>query len=491
MIENNIIFYLNEKKVKIRVKPSETVLNILHKLGYLGAKESCNEGDCGSCTIAINNLGKIGEYKAITSCIIPATKMHKRHVITIEGLGTPVDTHPIQQIIFDNHATQCGFCTPGIIMSLFSKLTEKKIVTSESLKKSLEGNLCRCTGYQHIIEASEEILENVNNATLNSDNILPSFCKNIQRKLNEIPDKIEQIENPIDDVINIQSYTLLYSIDELKEKIQKLNSKNYKIISGASDLFVEKNIQKKYYSHYFDVSRIPEMLGIKLIGETIEIGASEPIEKIIGSDIIKTHISSLNKAIFWMSSRQIRNVATLAGNIGNASPIGDASSALVGLDASLLLISPKAERIVKLENYFQGYKSTILAEDEFIAKIIIPIQKENRFYNFIKTSKRKNMDISTVNSFCSMKVDSKGKIIDIRLVYGGVSVFPQLAKNAIAEIKNHNIYNLDYDRIEVLLKKDFMPISDVRASNEYRNLLIRNHLIKHIATYKMEFNNEK
>jgi len=491
MTENIIIFYVNEKRVKLKVKPSETVLTILHKLGYLGTKESCGEGDCGSCTIAINNMDKIGEYKAVTSCILPATKLHKRHIITVEGLGKPDDTHQIQQIIFDNHATQCGFCTPGIIMSLFSKLTEKTEVSIDTLKKSLEGNICRCTGYQHIIEASEEIIKNVNNSVIDSENILPKYCKNIQEKLAEIPENIDQVENPIDEVINIKSYSLLYSIDELKKKLSQLSNQDYKITSGATDLFVEKNIQKKYHDHYIDISRIKDFSGIEIIENAIEIGANEPIENLLHNDLIKSKIPSLNKAIFWMSSRQIRNVATLAGNIGNASPIGDASSALVGLDASLLLISPTQERTVKLEDYFKGYKSTILEKNEVIAKIIIPIEQLNTFYNFIKTTKRKNLDISTVNSFCKMNVDSDGKIIDIRLVYGGVAVYPQLANNAITELINSNINELDFAKIGTLLMDDFKPISDVRASNDYRNLLIKNHLIKHIAIYKMELKNEK
>ena len=484
MLENKIVFYLNEKLVKMKVKPSESIWDVLQRKELFGTKKSCGEGDCGSCTIAINDRDKKGVYKAITSCITPATKMHKRHIITIEGLGNPEDTHTIQQIIFDNHATQCGFCTPGIIMSLFSNLSENKVVTLNSLNKSLEGNLCRCTGYKHIIKANEDIIDMVNTKRLNSDNLLPNFCQDILDKIENIPDKIEQIETEIEDATDINSYHLFSDTQELTEKMDSYQ--DFKIVSGATDIFVEKNVRKKYYKNYFDISRIKELKGIEFKDDNIVIGATETLENVMNNELVKKYIPSINKSLFWMASRQIRNIASLAGNIGNASPIGDASSILVGLDAVVELLSSAGKRQVKLEKYFLDYKKTVLKANEIISKIIVPIQKQDEFYDFIKTTKRKNLDISTVNSFCRLKIDNEGIIKDIKLVYGGVYVYPKLAENTIPELLNKNISNLDFDKIAELLHKDFTPISDVRASNKYRNLLIKNHLIKHLENYKNE-----
>lgn len=475
--DNEIRFFLNDRAIQHVVSPTESALDIIRSLGATGTKEVCSEGDCGACTVALG-VPENGcwHYRAITSCIMPASQLHGRHVITVEGLGSPDMLHPIQQTLYDHHATQCGFCTPGFVMSIFCYLLNDPTPCLPRFRKALEGNLCRCTGYQHIIQAGDSLLKALLDGSLTQDALIPQYCASLWPLLEAVPENPQKIKRD-ERMLPVRCYHLCTSLDAALKQLTAQNDDT--VICGASDLWVEANVARRFAGGYIDVQRIPELHKLAVEGDELHIGAAVTLEQLHKNPIIQKSFPLLHAAINEMASLQIRNVATLAGNIANASPVADGACALLALNARLELTSLSGTRTIALAEYYTGYKQTQLRSDELISTILLPM-KPHSFQSFIKTAKRHNVDISAVASACCINHDEKGQCSSVTLALGGVKEYPALAHATMEFLSRMHIDEQLIDKAMCILQNEFTPISDVRGTAHYRSLLIANHLRKHL-----------
>ncbi len=476
-----IHFYLNEREMDLTISPDLSALQLIREhAGLSGTKESCSEGDCGACTIAVGKweYDKF-VYRAFNSCIMPAVKMHGMHVVTVEGLGTPVNMHPIQKAMLDAHGTQCGYCTPGFIMSLFCVFSLNSDPDMEEVKASLEGNLCRCTGYEAIFKAVEQI-RNWRNSN-SEHHFYPTHFLPIHEKLHTFEKVIEFVQVNGNNIDTVKEYVVPKSMKDLFEVLANMkDSKSYRIIAGATDLLVDANIKGQWYPVYIDISTIPELKILKDDPKNIWICAAVTQSEVIESSLIWEKSPILAKAVSKMGSKQTRNAATLVGNIANASPIADGATALLGLGAYVELMSEGKQRSILLEQFYKGYKATDLQPGEIIGCVLVPHQKG--FCSFEKTAKRIAVDISTVNSLLNIRIEND-LVQYARIAFGGIAPYPILANQTMEFLVGKKITESVINEAAEIAMQEFKPIGDVRGSMEYRQLLIRNHIRKHLNKY--------
>ncbi len=475
----HISFWLNGKLQGLCVPPGMTVLEMLNdKLALSGTKSSCNEGDCGACTVIIGQKkDAIVQYNAVNSCIYPAYRLNGKHLITVEGISAKSALHPIQTALLDEHGTQCGFCTPGFVMSMLGLFLNQKNPSDEEILAALEGNLCRCTGYDSIFKAAKL----ANDKLKKNEDLLPARLRKVEIQMKEqIPpvcfDEIDNMEG-----WETKTCFLPKSLSELWDNIGVCKQTGHcKLIAGGTDLMVQANIQHIHYTHLIDLGNIKELHGIKLEKGEINIGANVTMTQLLKSEIIQKYLPVLIKALNQMASTQIRNSATLAGNIANASPVADGATTLLALEAKVILASKNNERTVKLANFYHGYKKTVLKSDEIIKAFTISIPAEtNVFMSFIKSAKRKAVDISGVVSMLVIEYKN-GTITKAVLSFGGVAPYPALATKTMAFLSKKKLEDSWFKNAGETAMREFKPISDIRGGEEYRSLLIKNHVIKHL-----------
>jgi xanthine dehydrogenase small subunit len=444
-----------------------TALRFLREYcGLTGTKEGCGEGDCGACTIAVGERkdGRV-VYRAVNSCLYPAARLHGKHVVTIEGLVSGDTLHPIQRAVLDHHATQCGFCTPGVIMSLFCLFSERSKPTDAEIKDALEGNLCRCTGYESILDAARSV----------KGLGIPAHLQEAARLLEKLPMRADSTgAMPGDWPMN--EYHLPGSFEKLFEALDAVgNGHECKIVSGGTDLIVAVNVLGKRFNRVFDISGIPGLSEIRRSDGHVSVGALVTFADLLEDGEVKAYLPALHAAAS-MGSAQIRNVATLAGNVANASPVADGSVALLALGARLILRSASGSRTVPLDQFFLGYKKTALGEREIIETIEIPLMWTHS--SFVKSSKRESVDIASVSSAVALKIEG-GRIALVRVSLGGVAPFPVLAEKAAAVLIGKTPSESVFADAGRAAMAEVTPISDVRGSAEYRKLLVRNQMLVH------------
>lgn len=466
---NRISFYLNGRFQEIDIAPGISTMDLVTKQLHLyGTKCSCNEGDCGACTVVIAECreGSI-VYEAITSCIYPAAKLHGKHLITVEGLGTPKELHPIQKALLDHHGTQCGYCTPGFVMSLFACLASVSHPDQESILAALEGNLCRCTGYQSILAAAAELSREHDPST-----IVPPWCRKVEPKLFAFAQKPLEVKKPSASLFSIDNYLLPGDLQELKDMLAFYPEAS--LIAGGTDIMVQVNVQRKHFDTLIDLGNLPELRQIKLSRAGIHIGAGVSYSQIMDSGIAKCDLPELVKLCRLIASKQIRNFGTLAGNIGNASPVGDSLPLLLVYETRLLLSSQSYSRECALRDFFIGYRLTALEPGEFIQEIIIPIPPRTAFIKSLKSSKRKAEDISAVVS--AIRIEEGGKAA---LAFGGVAAQPLLSEYFASGYSPE----VDWQALAEQVAQEFTPLSDVRGSADYRRQMIINHILQYREAY--------
>lgn len=434
--------------------------------GLTGTKEGCGEGDCGACTIAVGER-KIGRvvYRAVNSCLCPAVRLHGKHVVTIEGLADGATLHPIQKAVLENHATQCGFCTPGVVMSLFCLFSERRKPTDAEIRDALEGNLCRCTGYESILTAAKAV----------KGPAVPPHLKKAAALMESLPAR------PLTVVPGVGDEPFCgYHVPDNPEKLFETlelpgGGDKCRIISGGTDLMVAAKVHGRPFIHAADISWIP---GLPHIGEMdghISIGALTTFAGILESQNVKERLPALHAAAL-IGSAQVRNVATLAGNIANASPVADGSVALLALGARLVLRSASGARKLPLDEFFLGYKKTALGDREIIETVEVPLGWTQS--SFIKTSKREAVDIASVSSAVAVDIE-KGRIRKARISLGGVAPFPVLSEKAAEHLVGKKPSEKAFEEAGRIAMSEVTPISDVRGSAAYRKLLVRNQMLMH------------
>ena len=357
-------FILNNQLVKTEHATGSTVLDYIRYLKRLvGTKIGCREGDCGACTILVGDFEKDKlVYRSMTSCLMPLGNAHGKHIVSVEGINMK-ELSPVQQAMVDTNGTQCGFCTIGFVMSLTGFVLNETTRQYNDAIAAIDGNICRCTGYKSIERAAAILSEKINNkpeqettAWLVEHNFIPEYFLQIKDRLNSLR---ETISLPA----------------------TKVNTTERKLmLAGGTDLIVQKAlvVKKADVDHLFDTGHLRE---IKFENGKCHIGAAVTVTAFAESKLVQEYFPELHKYIKLISSTPIRNMATMAGNLVNASPIGDMSIFFLALDSELLLNKNGTVRTLKLRDFYKGYKQIDKAENEIIEEIIfIPPQKNS--FNF-------------------------------------------------------------------------------------------------------------
>ena len=472
MVSDTIQFIYNNKIFKIKnPNPNQTILDFIRSdLKKTGTKEGCAEGGCGACTIVLGELkNQKLIYKSINSCISFLPIINGKHLILIENLNSDKKLHPIQEAMVKFHGSQCGFCTPGFAMSLFSMYKNYSTINNEVVDEVLSGNLCRCTGYRPIIDAAK---------SLNKKKDQDKFKKNQSKIIN----LLKKIKNTDVEISNRgKKYFAPKTINNLKKLIKKYP--NAKILSGGTDLSLEVTKLRKELKTIISLNSIEKLNFIKKSKSNIEIGATTSLFDF--QNFIKKYFLDFYNILKRYGSLQIRNVGTIAGNIATASPIGDTLPLLLTLDAKVIIQGQNKKKIFPLNEFFISYRKTKLKKGEFIYSIKIPISKNNVFKAY-KISKRFDDDISSVCGSFSFLI-RKNKIKKAAIAYGGMSEIPKRAVETERNLINSDFSENTFNRAVYLIDRDFSPIDDMRASRNYRLSVAKNLLIKVFH----EINNKK
>ena len=463
MITNKVQFIYENKLIELEnPDPNQTILNFIRdKLKKTGTKEGCAEGGCGACTIVLGELeNKKIKYKAINSCISFTPTLHGKQLIVVENLVSKNGTyHPVQEAMAKYHASQCGFCTPGFVMSIFAMSKNKKNNNTDDIKDAISGNLCRCTGYRPIIDAAKNIKKKYSD----------EFYKNSKKTINllkKIHSKSIIIEN------KNKKYFAPKTINELRTVIQKNPDSDF--LSGGTDLSLKVTKDRQEIKKIINLNNIKELNFIKIKNNEIIFGSTTPLIQV--EKFILKYYPDFNNILRRYGSVQIRNVGTIGGNIATASPIGDTLPLLLSLNAKIIIQTKKGNKQILLNNFFIKYRKTKLKKGEFIKSIIIPIYKNHNFKAY-KISKRFDDDISSVCASFNFKIKDQ-RIQDVAIAYGGMAEIPKRAKNCENFLKNSKFSEDIFEKAKDLLKRDFNPISDMRASKQYRLEVAENLLIK-------------
>ncbi|MEY2547199.1 MAG: xanthine dehydrogenase large subunit [Verrucomicrobiota bacterium] len=447
---NAIEFRLNGKRVRVdSVSPNVTLLDWLRANGLTGSKEGCAEGDCGACSVAIVDLDRNGKptYRAINSCLVPLPLMAGRDVVTVEGVADG-QLHPVQQAMVDNHGSQCGYCTPGFIMSMFEGFHRDDLQTSSQLDEQLCGNLCRCTGYRAIRDACAD-----------------AFMQRVDVDLSA--PELKSVTYARDG----ETFLRPTSLKSLFAAMAK--NPDARLIAGATELGLDITKRFHKFPALISIEAVPELTAINCTDDQWQIGGAVTLTRI--KELLGAEYPELDDMLYLFGSRQIRNRATMGGNIVTASPIGDSAPVLLALDASVVLASANGERILSIEEFFVAYRKTALQSGEILKTIIIPrvdvdlARSRRRFY---KVSKRREMDISTVAGCFAIELDEMNSVSKARLAFGGVAAMPMRAKKTEEALIAKQWNEETIESAMSILRNEFSPILDVRGSASYRQRLI-------------------
>ena len=460
-----LTFTLNGRSITVQdVSPNTTLLEFLRASGCTGTKEGCAEGDCGACSVVIVDQDAKGKnaFRAINSCLVPISLLAGKNVITVEGVAAD-RPHPVQQKMVECHGSQCGYCTPGFIMSMVEGYYRDDIKTSDQLDDQLCGNLCRCTGYRPIRDAAIE-----------------AFA---QRETNDTTDglaKILSTEKAASMSLNYSAANELFfrpsSLTELFQLIQA--NPDHRLVAGATELGLEITKKFRKFPVLISLEAIEELKRIEISDAEWCIGAAATLTQI--EEKVGPEFPVLQEMLRVFGSRQIRNRATMGGNIVTASPIGDSAPVLLALDAKAVMASVTGERVLPISEFFISYRKTALTSGEILKEIIIPRggAKGQRVARWFKVSKRREMDISTVAACFVLDLDADGNVQAARLAYGGVAATPMRASKT-EQLLLGKRWNEDVaQQAAAVVASEFTPISDVRGSANYRRDLIASLLLK-------------
>lgn len=452
-------FILNDQLIRTEEHRGMALLEFVRDVKCLsGTKEACREGECGACTVLVGRRQTGGNvaYKACASCLLPIGDADGCHVVTVEGLAGPELTL-VQRLIVEHSASQCGFCTPGIVLSLTGFCLGAEKLYYEAAVDALDGNICRCTGYVAIRNAARALCEKLAKLTappskrageLVTAGVVPAYFR-------EIPSRLAQLQ-----------------------AAPAPAAKDSVLVAGGTDLFVQKPEQLMESELCF-LSARPDLNYVRADGDVVRVGGAVTIEDFRLSEPVKKHFPALERDFLLHSSAILRNKATLAGNVVNASPIGDATIILLALDARLVITGEQGSREVPLSKFFLGYKKTGLACGELVSEIVIPLLPKGARYHFEKVSNRTTLDIAAVNSALRLTTAPDGTIADMRVSAGGVAAVPLLLD--LGAFKGRKPDAPTVEAIARAAEAGAKPIDDIRGSAAYKRLLLGQLLRAHFS----------
>ncbi len=446
-------FILNNQLVTANQASGSTVLDYVRYFKQLkGTKIGCREGDCGACTVLVGDFEE-GQlvYRSMTSCLMPLGNAEGKHIVSVEGINMKELT-PVQHAMAATNGTQCGFCTIGFVMSLTGFVLGKETKEYDQAIAAVDGNICRCTGYKSIERAAVMLTQNIaekptekTTEWLVENGFIPDYFLNIEERLKDLRQQL------------------------IPKETVALNGET--ILGGGTDLLVQKHhaVKKATTIHLFDDKRLKN---ISLQDGKIHIGASVTVTAFVESPIIQGLFPNLAKHVKLVSSTPIRNMATLAGNLVNASPIGDMSVFLLALDSKIVLEKEGNTRTIALKDFYKGYKQLDKAVGEKIVEIIFSAPAKTAHFSFEKICKRTHLDIASVNSACLMDINEDGSIQSIHLSAGGVAPFPKYLFNTVAFLTGKTLTEEVIKEAINIINKEVAPISDARGTEAYKRLLL-------------------
>ncbi|MCP3750995.1 xanthine dehydrogenase small subunit [Pseudomonas sp. SBB6] len=466
-----IQFLLNQElRSEHALDPNLTVLEYLREhLGKSGTKEGCASGDCGACTVVVGELAQNDDgrehirYRSLNSCLTFVSSLHGKQLISVEGLKHQGKLHSVQQAMADCHGSQCGFCTPGFVMSLFALQKNSDAPDLHKAQEALAGNLCRCTGYRPILAAAEQSC-----CQAKPDQFDASEAQTIARLKAIAPSETGELNS------GDKRCLVPLTVADLAELYS--SHPEARLLAGGTDLALEVTQFHKTLPVMIYVGNVAELKRIETHDQHLEIGAATPLTDCY--DALSREYPDFGELLHRFASLQIRNQGTLGGNIGNASPIGDSPPLLIALDAQIVLRKGENTRTLALEDYFIDYRITARQDSEFIEKIIVPRARADWAFRAYKVSKRLDDDISAVCAAFNLRI-SNGVVEAARIAFGGMAAIPKRARACEAALVGKAWNQASIERACQALAEDFTPLSDFRASKEYRLLSAQNLLRKY------------
>ncbi|MEQ8967114.1 MAG: xanthine dehydrogenase small subunit [Azospirillaceae bacterium] len=468
-MSDRIHFLLGETATTAAVEdPTTTVLQWLRARGRTGTKEGCAEGDCGACTVVLGELDGSADaprlrYRAVNSCIQFLPTLHGRQLLTVEDLAEPGgDLHPTQDAMVAEHGSQCGFCTPGFVMALFALYHDPDLPESPdraAIDDGLAGNLCRCTGYRPIVAAARRAL---------GGERADRFSRGRERTM-EALQAIRAGRMP-----EIDGFHAPRSVTELV----RLYAERPKalLLGGGTDVGLWVTKDHRRLPALIHVGDVADMRDVVDTGDTLDIGAAATYTEILPA--LDRRFPDFAAMVRRLGAMQVRNAGTMGGNVANGSPIGDSMPPLIALGARVVLNRAGQRREMALEDFYLGYKRTALEEGEFVERLRIPIWAEDRRFGVYKVSKRRDQDISAVCAGFAFSLTEDGRVTAFRAAYGGMAATPKRARAAEAAVEGRPWTLETVAAGMAALARDFEPMTDMRASAEYRASTARNLMMK-------------
>jgi xanthine dehydrogenase small subunit len=465
-MSHGVRFILDGKvRVLDGIDPTTTVLDWLRgPERRCGSKEGCREGDCGACTVVLAELHRGAlRYRAVNACILFVAALDGKALLTVESLSAPGEPlHPVQQGMVDCHGSQCGFCTPGFVMSLLALYESEPVPSRTRIDEVLAGNLCRCTGYRPIVEAAGQAYREGGGPRLAAHQAgLEAQLRSIAR-----PDTLE-LEHGGRRLFAPRTVEALAGLLERRPGAH--------VLAGGTDIGLWVTKQHRQLDTLVYLGAVEELAQVTASGTHVEIGAAATYTDALA--VLSGPIPSLASLVRRIGSQQIRNAGTLVGNVANASPIGDTLPALLALGGSAVLRRGSAHRELPLDDFFLDYRKTALLPGEFIERIRIPLPAAGVRFGTYKVSKRFDQDISAVCGAFAVRLEG-GRVTEARLGYGGMAAIPKRARACEAALAGKPWTEQSVASVLPLLDAEFTPLSDMRASAAYRRLVARNLLRK-------------
>lgn len=468
MSDKEIRFLLNGRPVTCTgARPTQTLLQYLRQDCALpGTKEGCAEGDCGACTVTVSAVDARGQlqHRAVNSCIQFLPVLHGKAVTTVEGIAAPDGTaHPVQRAMVDCHASQCGFCTPGFVMSLYADYCAHppRTVLRGEVDRILAGNLCRCTGYRPIAAAALGVLA----APRASDDTAG---------LKKLGGRLRTLARNSGELVLDGPGGKWFSPHTEADLARCLAAHHdARIVAGLTDVGLWSTKQLRSFAKLVYIGNLRSLRQIGTAGRTLEIGAG--VTWTDAMPALVRYWPHLRELLTRFAAPPVRNMATVGGNLANGSPIGDSMPAFIALGAVIVLRSVVGERALPLEDFYLGYQKTALLAGEYVAGLRIPLPARGQAFRAYKLSKRVDQDISAVCVGIALDIE-RGWVRQARIAFGGMAATPKRALAAEQALIGRPLDGAALAAAQAALHADFAPISDLRASAEYRELAAGNLL---------------
>jgi xanthine dehydrogenase small subunit len=473
-------FILNDRAVRSDAPPGTTLLDVIRYHEHLpGTKIGCREGDCGACTVLVGELkdGRV-EYRSMTSCLLALANVHGKHIVTVEGLtgdlkhGAGVEQlSPVQRAMVDQGATQCGICTPGFVVSLTQCCLSREAVTTVLAIRSIDGNICRCTGYKSIERAAASVVEQLANKDVQNPvkwavdkGFVPGYFEGVAERLGGIrPRALAGAKHA--------------------SPMPPLGAKHASpLLGGGTDLYVQKH-DAMAHAAIHPLADDPALKGIRVEGDQCIIGGATVANELLASPTLRAYFPNLEKHLLLVSSTPIRNMGTVAGNFVNASPIGDLTAMFIALNSSITLSTGTVqgnvqERKLKLKDLYLGYKQLDKQPEEILTSVQFTVPGKHTRFNFEKVSKRTYLDIASVNSAIRLEVEGD-MVREAHISAGGVAATPKYLANTATFLVGKPITPETVRAATKVMNDEIAPISDARGTADYKRLLLRQLFFAH------------